>query len=170
MTIDLGRLCKNHPEVEDEEVLPPYIHRAAVALQRRHVPGVLLRVRREDEANHKLVWPVKPLRAADFLDFNRVTEDGAEAIALAVVQKLYGWTAKRRLQRTQFADWLLAQEGSVEEIAMEVTGTDEEDDAAALRKKVVQVRKCTVAPKRVACAVRFLEPRCTFKLVPEVGQ
>jgi hypothetical protein len=169
MTIDLGRLCENHPEIE-EEVLPPYIHRAAMALQRRHVPRVQLRVRQGDETDHELVWPAKSPRASEHLDFNRVTEDGAEGVALAVVQKLYGWTAKRRLQRTQFADWLLAQEGTVEEIAMEVSGTDEEDDAAVLRKKVAQVRKCKVAPKRVACAVRFLEPRCTFKMVLEVGQ
>lgn len=160
MTIDLAALCENHPDAP-EEVLQPYMHKAAIALQRRHAPGVRLSIQHGGtQVDDELMWLVKPKRDADFLDAVRVTEDGAEAIALAVVHRLYGWTVIRRVQRGAYADWLLAQDGSDSRIALDVGGTDKGDDAQILREKLDQVSRCYLARQRVACAVRFLEPRC----------
>lgn len=38
------------------------------------------------------------------LDFDRVTEDAAEAIALAMVYVSNGWVVRRRLQRGENTD------------------------------------------------------------------
>jgi len=60
------------------------------------------------------------------LDANVVTELGAEALALALVHETRGWVVRRRLQRGEFADWLLdAPDGKV--VALEVSGTDTVD-------------------------------------------
>src|SRR5437879_3034864 len=55
----------------------------------------------------EIEWLLQALILLDVLDNNRVTEDGAEGVALAYVNARAGWVVKRRLQRGERADWLL---------------------------------------------------------------
>jgi hypothetical protein len=71
------------------------------------------------------------------LDANRVTELGAEAVALALVHETQGWIARRRLQRGDSADWLLEDE-SGKLVALEVSGTVVGDAQARLAEKLLQ--------------------------------
>jgi hypothetical protein len=58
-----------------------------------------------------LFWPGADLTELDQHDYDRVTEDGAEAIALALAHRHRGWRVVRRLQREEHADWLLESAG-----------------------------------------------------------
>src|SRR5437588_3923617 len=61
-------------------------------------------------ATAEIEWLTQGLALLDVLDKNRVTEDGAEAIALSYAHSNAGWVVKRRLQRGESADWLLRSE------------------------------------------------------------
>jgi hypothetical protein len=148
-----------HPLLPDSTATE-YGHRAAVGLERhRHVPGVaLLTLLKGDTPDASLYWEPPPSAGADQLDRHRITEDAAEAVALALVHVGCGWVVRRRLQRGESADWLLwdPQAGHV---ALEVSGIDEGDDSERLRTKLEQVRRATVADQRVACVVELSTPR-----------
>lgn len=168
MTIDLGRLREMHPLLP-EHTAQEHVHRAALALQRRHEPGVRLELVLDGGGSEaELRWPAYANDDAEQLDDHRVTEDGAEAVALAVVHAHHGWTVLRRLQRGDYADWLLAVPGTQKRVALEVSGTDDGDDSARMREKLVQVLRCRAGSRRAACVVRFVEPRCSLNLVLEV--
>ena len=98
------------------------------------------------------------------LDANVVTELGAEALALTLVHETRGWVARRRLQRGEFADWLMtAPDGKV--VALEVSGTDAGDHEARMRQKLLQVAKCVAGKTLAACVVSFLQPSIAAKEV-----
>jgi hypothetical protein len=78
-------------------------------------------------------WKPQDSALLQVLDANRVTEDGAEAVALAFASCSDGWTAKRRLQRTEHADWLLYKDRRW--LALEVSGTADGDPFARLAIK-----------------------------------
>jgi hypothetical protein len=90
------------------------------------------------------------------LDANRVTEDGAEAVALAYVHARAGWVVKRRLQREECADWLLEKEGA--RMAIEVAGTRKGDPFARLKAKQRQISGCVLPADRLAIVVAFDTP------------
>lgn len=97
------------------------------------------------------------------LDFHRVTEDTAEAIALALVHVAKGWVVRRRLQRGEAADWLLVDPDR-NLVAMEVSGVNTVDPAQRrLREKVAQVGNCKVAGDKVACVVEIGPPRSRLR-------
>jgi hypothetical protein len=114
-----------------------------------------------------LVWEKRPAADALQLDYHRVTEDGAEAVALALVHSSRSWVVLRRLQREEHADWLLRETTSRRLVALEVSGTDEGDEDARLSAKLAQVAQSTAARKRAACVVGFLAPRIAFALAAE---
>ena len=89
----------------------------------------------------------------DVLDEHRVTEDGAEAVALSYVHALGGWRVKRRLQRGEHADWLLM--ASDQYLALEVSGTVAGDVNGRLLDKTLQVSRCTIKVTKLAVIVRF---------------
>ena len=99
--------------------------------------------------------------AQSVIDAHRLTEDGAEAVALAFVHALSKWTVQRRVQRDGYADWLL--KGPTHQkmaLALEVSGTDDGGAAARLREKREQVAKNAEA--NCVCAagvVRFAAPQ-----------
>lgn len=97
-------------------------------------------------------------------DFNRVTEEGAEALALALTGRRCGWKVKRRLQSrlSEGADWLIGSGG--QNVIVEVGGTDEGDLEMLYKRKVTQAQGASW-PKgtaRAACVVRFVEPKALF--------
>lgn len=139
-----------------------YAHRAAVGLERHdHKTGVILATLVESEARDaSLHWAVAAFGAAEQHDRHRITEDAAEAVALALVHVARGWMVRRRLQRGESADWLL-QDPEAGLVALEVSGIDEGDSSDRIRVKLEQVRRATVASQRVACVVELAAPRAT---------
>lgn len=99
------------------------------------------------------------------LDYIRVTEDAAEAITLALVSVARGWVVRRRLQRGEFADWLLMDQDN-NSIALEISGVDTVDvGTRRLRQKVEQVRQSRDVNVRAACVVELRPPRSRLATV-----
>lgn len=140
-----------------------YGHRAAVGLERHaHRPGVTLETLFDEETGDAtLHWKMAGPEDGDQLDRHRVTEDAAEAIALGFVRMARGWVVRRRLQRGEFADWLL-QDPESGAVALEVSGIGETEDPGRLQEKLEQARKATIARHRVACVVELPTPRTTL--------
>ena len=113
----------------------------------------------EGEAREaSLHWVRSQLGVADQDDRYQVTEDAAEAIALVLVHVARGWVVKRRLQRGEFADWLL-QDPEARLVALEISGIDDGELGQRLRLKLEQVRRATIANQRAACVVELSAPR-----------
>jgi hypothetical protein len=70
-----------------------------------------------------LSWPNADVGKIEQHDHNRVTEDGAEAVALALAHRHLAWRIIRRMQRGGSADWLL-EDARGETVALEVSGVD----------------------------------------------
>lgn len=147
----------------------PLAHRAAVALERRHRPGVHLTGLVQDFAvDEELRWRLRTPGAAAYEDINRVTEEGAEAIALALACKVNNWRVERRLQArlSEGADWLMIDPSTESTIVLEIGGTDEQGLQALLARKTEQARRSPFAERGTpaACVVRFLEPAVELRV------
>lgn len=143
----------------------PLAFRAVIALQRRHQPGIELSgTMRGQDLREALKWTERPAELAHMEDFNRVTEEGAEALALALAGRRCGWSVKRRLQSrlSEGADWLMVSGAS--EVIVEVGGTDDGDLEVLYRRKVSQAQGASWPKRttRAACVVRFVEPKVLF--------
>ena len=165
MKVDLDELQRMHPRLPKSTVAE-YAHRAALGLGRhQHQPGVGMPSALDNRLHETTVhWSPSESSDAEQLDRHRVTEDAAEAIALALVHVARGWVVRRRLQRGEFADWLLEDSHSTL-VALEISGTDEADGTRRLLEKMEQVRKSNVANSRAACVVVLAVPRTTLKTV-----
>ena len=146
-----------------EETVTPLVHRAAVALERRHPSGVHLVGTVQGAAiDEEVHWRPRMPNAAAYEDLNRVTEEGAEAIALSLACTHRGWRIERRLQArlAEGADWLMVDPSTGSEVILEVGGTDEQDLAKLFDRKIAQARRSPFAALGIpaACVVRFLEP------------
>lgn len=152
--------------------LPPdvalaMVGRAALALGRNgRSPGLGMPVDVERVVTScVLSWPRADLSQADQHDENRITEDGAEAVALAVVHRHRSWSVVRRMQREEHADWLLEDrgEGNRQIIALEVSGVDRGAIAARLSQKLAQVAMSVDVDGRWAGVVGFEEPTTALR-------
>ena len=161
MEINLAELREMHPRLPEDLALV-IVTRASLGLQRNgHESPVALRLNIERAATRGLLaWPGADLASLDQQDANRVTEDGAEAVALALAHRHRGWRVVRRMQREEHADWLLEQtgEGPREMIALEVSGVDKGSIASRLTEKLVQVARSADVDQRWAGVVGFEEP------------
>lgn len=153
------QLKSMHPLLPDSTAAE-YGHRAAVGLERHnHLPGVSLATLIETESPQANLHWVRPLSGdIEQLDRHRITEDAAEAVALGLVHVARGWVVRRRLQRGEFADWLL-QDPEARLVALEVSGIGEGEDSDRLPIKLEQVRRATIADRRAACVVELEAPR-----------
>lgn len=166
MEIDLGRLHDMHPLLS-HSTAREYAYRAAIGLDRhRHMPGVPLAVQFDGgRRKANIIWSAFPGEGGAQLDFHRVTEDTAEAVALALVHVANGWTIRRRLQRGEAADWLLI-DGERNLVALEVSGVDILDTGQRrLKEKTEQVRRCGIEATKVACVMELRPPRCRTRTV-----
>lgn len=102
-----------------------------------------------------------PSKTGEQRDHHRVTEDGAEALALALVNIVRGWVVRRRLQRGEFADWLLQAPGDLL-VALEVSGIDGTPDHRRLEEKLRQVKRAKVGDHQSACVVAFGPPAASL--------
>lgn len=158
MQIDLRALQDMHPVLARSTCME-YGYRAALALERRHHrPGVSLSIALEGREDGRTVLQWDSTKGDDKqLDYHRITEDGAEALALAFVHASHGWSVLRRLQRGESADWLL-RDNSTQLVALEVGGIDGSFDRRRLAEKRRQVAKTRSASAKWACVVAFGPP------------
>lgn len=134
----------------------------ALALQRAgHTPPVGARVVHDGrKLSAEIEWLIDDLALLKVFDRNRVTEDGAEAVALAYLNCSAGWVIKRRMNRGEGADWLLLNKTGG--LALEVSGTTARNAVSRLREKREQVARCTLPNdypvSLLAVVVAFREP------------
>ena len=157
MRIALQDLCSIHPILRGHPI--EFTKCGGVALQRAgHTSPVDAGIEHDGIAGRtEIEWVVEDLTPLIVLDEQRVTEDGAEAIALVYVSSNAGWKVKRRLQRGESADWLLWKEGGW--LALEISGTTTGNPHTRLEEKKRQVGRCLLAvDNRLAVVVAFQEP------------
>ncbi|MES1244917.1 MAG: hypothetical protein ABUT39_25135 [Acidobacteriota bacterium] len=144
MEIDLADLRKMHPRLPEDLALV-MTGRAALSLQKNgHGSPVAIRLDLEQAASEgKLAWPTSDPVQMDQHDNKRLTEDGAEAVTLALAHRAYGWRIVRRMQQGESADWLLeeANEEVCSRIALEVSGVARGSIASRLAEKLEQVSR-----------------------------
>jgi hypothetical protein len=165
VTIDLDALVALHPDLPDE-VAGMMAFGAAIALQRRHAPGVALAVSLAGAPlEEDLVWRARDSKTADKLDDKRATEDGAEAITLGVVGRHRPrWRLVRRLQSrlAERADWLFVVEPGGVPVVLEISGTDAGSIGGRETQKRAQATSSNAAARAATCVVRFLDPKASF--------
>jgi hypothetical protein len=156
MRLSLADLWSMHPKLWGHPT--DYAKLGALALQRaEHVSPVRTGVYHGDvEDTADIEWHPQDSTLLRVLDSKRVTEDGAEAVALAYVNAWGGWAVKRRLQQSEGADWLLHHEKRW--LALEVSGMAMGGPWARLKEKKAQVAGCPLAADRLAVVVAFDRP------------
>jgi hypothetical protein len=155
-----------HPRLPGDLALV-MVGRAALGLERiGHAPGVAISLDIERIVMRGLLaWPAADPSAAEQHDDNRVTEDGAEAVALAVAHQDRGWRVIRRMQREEHADWLLEQSGGERRhvVALEVSGVYRGLITRRLREKLAQVARSIDVDQRWAGVVGFEKPAAVLR-------
>ncbi len=163
--IDLDQLRHSHPGLPAgvAEALATY---AAIALERRHVPGVELALSIDGaRSSEPMTW--RPRNAADarMVDARRATEDGAECIALLLASRHRRWRIVRRLQSTlgEGADWLMEDPESKRRVVLEISGTDDGPFDRRVRQKRTQAALAERFGSPATCVVRFSDPKASIE-------
>ena len=161
MRLALHNLVANHPKLLGHPT--DYARFGVLALQRSmHSSPVKTGVEHEGSGDleAEIEWLLHSLDLPGVADPKRITEDGAEAVALCYVNAKAGWVVKRRLRQGEFADWLLVQHGGGKgSLALEISGTAEGDVRERLAEKRQQVRRCTLpVDERWAVVMAFTAP------------
>jgi hypothetical protein len=159
-----------HPKLPFDVALV-MVGRAAFALERNaHKPGVSLSLDLERSLSSvSLSWPAADLSEIDQHDHNRITEEGAETVALALAHRYRSWRVYRRMQPGEQGDWLLEEirDGVRHRVAVEISGVDRGSIATRLSQKLAQVGKSTDVDQRWACVVGFEEPTAALHVTQE---
>ena len=142
-----------HPKLDGHSINYPMI--GGLALQRSgHTSPSKSDIAHDGaRSTADIEWSIQDLGTLDMHDRKHVTEFGAEAVALAYICCKAGWVAKRRINEKEYADWLLINEAG-ETMALEVSGTVSADPQTRLRRKKLQLIRCSEA-KRLAIVVAF---------------
>lgn len=167
MKIDLARLRDLHPLLPLPTALG-YTQRAALGLGRRgHSSGVTIKISlEENERKGVLTWEKVDLSEAEQIDSHRITEDAAEAIALALVKVSNNWTVRRRAMRGESADWFL-RDSNQHVVALEISGINGIDlNGARMKEKLLQVAKCRTLGTKAACVIELQPPGVRMGIVP----
>jgi len=156
MRLALQDLCSMHPKLRGHPT--DYARHGALALQRAgHNSPVLAGVDHDGLAGTaEINWLFQDLKVLAVLDRHRVTEDGAEAVALAYANSKAGSVVKRRIQRGESADWMMRNESGC--LVLEVSGTTVGNPSARLEEKKRQVARCSLPAKLLAIVVAFDRP------------
>ena len=156
MKLDLDQLLSCHPSLRGHPV--DYAKCGALAFARGgHASPTSAKVEHDEaQAMATIEWTQSDAARLNLLDTNRITEDGAEAVALTYVNTRASWVVKRRLQRGESADWLLRNETGW--LALEVSGLEKGNPRTRLLEKKRQIAKCTLPADRLAVVVAFDSP------------
>lgn len=161
MDIDIADLREMHPLLPANLTLV-MISRAALSLQKNgHASPVNMRLDIDRAVTRgKLAWTGSDPGFLDQHDSKRLTEDGAEAIALALGNRSRGWRVVRRMEQGESADWLLEEsgEGTRQRIALEISGVASGTITSRLTKKLKQVLRSEDVDQQWAGIVGFEEP------------
>jgi len=166
MDLDVTRLKEMHP-VLAIEMAAQYAYQAAIGLNRHnHQSGGRIAISIGNGSCHgRVIWGAVRAEEAEQLDYHRVTEEAAEAISLALVRVAKDWVIRRRLQRGEYADWLLVDKAN-EYVALEISGIDQDDaNSRRLSMKIDQVKQSEAALMRAACVVELGLPRTRLALI-----
>jgi hypothetical protein len=166
MLIDLARLREMHPRLPGDLAVV-MVTRAALGLERNgHSSrvGVSLDVEHLETAG-TLAWPTVDFSRIDQHDHDRITEEGAEAVALVFAHQGRGWRVVRRMQREEHADWLLEELGEDRRrvVALEISGVNRGSIASRLAEKLVQVARSVDVDQRWAGVVGFQKPTAVLR-------
>jgi hypothetical protein len=166
--IDLDALHTSLPSIPKwlAESLASY---AALALQRRHAPGVkLLLMINAQPIDETLTWRPRDPADASKVDPKRATEDAAECIALGIVGRHRRWNLVRRLLsgKGEPADWLAIDLVSGRPVVLEISGTDEGPFERRVLEKRTQARYAASKGAPAVSVVRFVEPRAMLEAPP----
>jgi hypothetical protein len=164
MRVELGKLRVFYGKLPASRA-QTLVNAAALGLQRgQHAPGVTINLivgEQRRVPDPELDWEAANLGELLQHDHNRITEDAAEAIALGLAALEMQWTVLRRLQRGEYADWLLsAAEGK--RVAFEVCGTDGVFRPRLLKTELDQVARSTAGDVRAACVVALASPEAVL--------
>jgi hypothetical protein len=163
--IDLAQLREMHTRLPIDLAVA-MVGRAALALERNnHASGVKISLDLDKVVTSGLLsWPAADLGKIDQHDHNRITEDGAEAVALAVAHRYRAWRVVRRMQREEHADWLLEDTTGSGRlvVALEVSGVSRGRVAARLTEKLAQVTESMDVDQRWAGVVGFEKPSASL--------
>lgn len=156
MKLSLQELCFIHRALRGHPV--DYSKCGGLALQRSgHSSPVQTAIDHNGLQDAAVIeWLSQSLSGLEVLDNKRITEDGAEAIALSYIFSKNGWVVKRRLQQGESADWLLVN--GTRALALEVSGTISGDAVTRLNEKRKQVANCTLPVDLLAIVIAFEIP------------
>ena len=136
MEIDLATLREMHPRLP-ADLVASIVVRAALGLQRNgHASGVKLDIDvARVQINGYLDWPTADIEKLNQHDHNRVTEDGAEAVALALVYaRGSGELSGECSGRNMLIGGSKVRPRARQTIALEVSGVDRGPIGFALRR------------------------------------
>jgi hypothetical protein len=110
------------------------------------------------EGSAEIHWQWRDTNLVDdvLIDRNRLTEDGAEGIAITYLHAKSAWVVKRRIQQGEYADWLMQREADF--MAVEVSGTAEGNAFTRLKEKKQQIARCSLPAERIAIVIAFDKP------------
>ena len=157
--IDLSRLAEMHPKLE--RIMASVLTlRAALGLARNnHSSGAELQMNIErEESMRAILLPSVDIEMTEQHDSKRVTEEGAEAIALAVVFETKGYSIRRRMQQGEHGDYLLENQLTGAKMAFEISGIDRGSIQRRLREKLAQIAENTDYEDLRAAVVGFAKP------------
>jgi hypothetical protein len=156
MKLSLHELLSVHVALRGHPI--DYARSGALALTRAgHVSPIPTETEHDGRSGvAEIEWSGTDTMILGVVDEHRITEDGAEAVALAYAHSVGRWLVKRRIRRGEYADWLLQIEGR--SLALEVSGTTTDDVRGRLQEKKSQVARCTLPATRMAVVVGFRRP------------
>ncbi len=156
MKLMLDQLLLHHPALRGHPI--DYAKSGALAFARAgHVSPTSAKLKHDSvETSVSVEWSPPMPDNLSALDSNRVTEDGAETVALSYANVSASWVVKRRLQRGESADWLLQNKSGW--LALEVSGMIGGNPRARLTEKKKQVAQCSLPANRLAVVVAFDAP------------
>lgn len=167
MDLDMDSLGDVHPRLGARQSAFKTLC-AALALDRAgHRPGVRGTVLIGIHASvGRWKWTSEEPGLRAMFDEQRVTEEGAEAVALLASGLVHGWEALRRLQQGQGADWVLLDRGTGQEVVLEVSGVRNGPIRQRLAAKVRQTaERADETRERWVCVVGFEMPWAHLKPV-----
>ncbi len=159
MNLDIEQLETQHPLLVATPIR--YVEMARIALLRaKHASPTKAAVRCDDLSSAvTLTWDTSAMKTLpQAVDQIRVTEDAAEAIALAFVHTHAAWRIDRRCRRGEYADWLLRSPNGKRYAALEISGIADESASlmqTRLEEKSRQVGRSLAAPEKLAIVVGF---------------
>lgn len=143
--VTASALCRLHTTL-DRRLAASYEHRASLAHMRRELqnPTAITIAAgsawsQAENLNGWVRWRQVDSAGLTQIDSKRITEDAAEAVALAFVAAAEGWRLKRRLDQAEGGDFLLEGDGKL--LVLEVSGVDLGSPTRRARDKEVQVAR-----------------------------